>query len=166
MPTTRVAPKAWEATLSRRWNIHPVSLPFPIDNCLFVTRCSRCKSGVARGRPHELYAGVIPQFFFRAMNRLNLRYAVLSDKYGLHMDTEILESYDMHPRELNDAHKLILGNVIKTKTLASGKTKIVFYNNSPVRSTPYFQMLSHTELETYFCTRLTFVENRERSGRE
>lgn len=155
MRATKVRPKNWETRIARRWNIRSVKLPCATGDSLFVTRCSRCKSGLLRGTPHELYTGTIPQFFFRAMAYLKLPYAVLSDKHGLHIDTEILDSYDIHPATLTDAQKRSLGKMVRAKTLSLGKTKIVFYNNSPIRSDPYFQILYYSGLDIAFCTRLS-----------
>lgn len=135
-----------------------VNRPLTIDGCLFVTRCSRCKAHIERGTPSELYRGTIPQYFFRAMNQLKLRYAVLSDKHGLHIDSETLAAYDLHPSALNDLQKMALARIIKAKALGLGSTRIIFYNNSPLQSVPYFQMLFYSGLETYFCTRLNVMD--------
>lgn len=99
------------------------------------------------------------------MDRIKFRYGVLSDKYGLHMDNEILDSYDVHPATLTDDEKRHLGKLIRTKILALSRNKIVFYNNSPARSTPYFQMLYYAEVESFFCTRLDFLTS-AREGKE
>jgi hypothetical protein len=124
---------------------------------LFVTRCSRGKKRGRKAKPKELYRSKIPQFFFRKMEELGFRYGVLSDKYGLHLDDEILEPYDIHPSVLESKRKKYLGDLVRRKTLSIGKEKIIFYNNSPLRSFPYFEILSYSGLPSFFCTKINSV---------
>lgn len=102
----------------------------------------------------ELYRAAIPQLFMATMARLQLPYAIVSDKYALHFSDVRLKSYDTHPSELSSADKVRLGREIGKLAPERGFDAILFYNNSPVMSRPYFEMLSHAGLPIYFSTRL------------
>jgi hypothetical protein len=90
------------------------------------------------------------------MEEHSLRYGVLSDKYGLHLDDEKLPYYDVHPSKLNQRNKEELGRLIRDKAIAQGFTAFIFYNPSPLMSVPYFEMLYCSGLDLFYTTRLKF----------
>ena len=93
--------------------------------------------------------------FYSYVITRGLQFAVLSDKYGLHFSDESLPYYDIHPSALTHEDKKNLGLLIRGKALTRGYEKIVFYNNSPLMSVPYLEMLSYSRLEVFFITRLS-----------
>ena len=159
MSNSRIAWKEmvadWRRYIRRRWRIIPVeSVKAVWGPALWTTRCSRTKP-VPQGFPHEMYLSPITNAFFRFVHKHGLRYGVLSDRYGLHLDIERLPYYDVHPSELSDADKQALGLAIRRKVEQLGFDRIVFYNVSPLMSVPYFEMLFYSGLPTYFIRSLS-----------
>jgi hypothetical protein len=56
---------------------------------------------------------------------------------------------------LSITRKKMLGKEIQKKAELRGYNKIIFYNNSPLMSKPYFEMLSQSGLKIFFTTKLT-----------
>jgi len=92
--------------------------------------------------------------FYRFVTSKELRYGIVSDKYGLHLDNEKLRFYDLHPSELSESRKCELGKIIGLKTRECGFDSLVFYNTSPIRSVPYFKMLANSGLHVYYTTKI------------
>jgi hypothetical protein len=126
------------------------------DGALWVSRCAAAKN-VLRGTPRQLYGSPLLDCFFRFVDATHLGHAILSDRYGLHFSDEYLKWYDVHPSSLSAGDKHELGRVIRVKALKRGYTSIVFYNGSPVRSVPYFEMLAASRLSVWYTTRLPDV---------
>lgn len=145
----------WRQEIRERWGIEVLenadSLP---EAVLWTTRCSKTKNGVDCGRPKDLYVSPINRYFYRWAERAGVRYGVLSDKYGLHLDTEKLAYYDVHPSDLGLNDRVALGQLIRQKLEHIEIACIVFYSPSPLMSIPYFEMLYHSGLEIIFTTRL------------
>jgi len=154
MATTR----AWKRHIRSAYGIHLVSrskVPELVvkPGVLWATRCARttpCKNG----RPEELYDSYITRHFYRFVVGRNLPFAIVSDKYGLHFGDERLSYYDVHPSSLSVEDRKVLGSMVRRKASARRFTTIVFYNNSPLMSKPYLEILSHTGLNVFFTTRL------------
>jgi len=143
----------WQYEIRERWGISMLSQCSPlVENVLWVTRCSKTKKGIYRGTPKDLYVSPINRYFYTYMEQRGLPYGVLSDKYGLHMDDEELEYYDIHPKELTEYDKGMLGELIRKKACGRGFSKLVFYNPSPLMSIPYFEMLYYSGLEIFYTT--------------
>lgn len=146
----------WRNEIRERWGIHLLSQYGPlVGEALWVTRCSRTKSGVHCGTPKELYVSSANRYFYRCMEKEDLRYGVLSDKYGLHFDDEELPYYDVHPRDLSRHDKEWLGQMIRDKALRRGFTQVIFYSQSPLMSVPYFEMLYYSGLDIFYTTALS-----------
>lgn len=145
----------WREEIRERWGIHLLDRYCQlVRDILWVTRCSKIKSNVSCGIPKDLYVSSVNKYFYGFMEKQGLRYGVLSDKYGLHMDEESLSYYDVHPRILTSEDKRALGKLIRDKATCSGFSQIAFYNNSPLMSIPYFQMLHYSELPVFYTTSL------------
>ena len=150
--------KNWREDIRRWWGIETLEDPTAAPpDILWTTRCSQTKRRVS-GRPEEVYVSILNRRFYRFVKDRGLRFGVLSDKYGLHMDDERLAYYDMHPSQLLPAQKVLLGGLIRQKTAAAGFDAVAFYNNSPLMSKPYFEMLAHSGLKVFYTTRLPRVE--------
>lgn len=150
----------WRDEIMGRWGIRILSNydALLINQALWVTRCSKTKNDIARGTPKQLYVSPVNKYFYQQMESHNLRYGVLSDKYGLHLDNEKLSYYDVHPRELDHEDKMQLGEFIRRKAESSGFFQIVYYSPSPLMSIPYFQMLELSGLDSFYTTRLNFAQ--------
>jgi len=147
--------KNWRRVFKNRWSIETkISSKTDLSSFLWTTRCSKTKSRISCGTPDVLYQSPLNLYFYRTMEERSLPYGILSDKYGLHMSDEIRDWYDVHPSALSDADKKRLGRKIQSKLKARGFQGIVFYNNSPLRSVPYLEILSFAELPVIFTTRL------------
>jgi hypothetical protein len=101
-----------------------------------------------------MYDSYITRYFYRFVLHHHLPFAIISDMFGLHFWDEQLGYYDLHPGALSAKERAALGNVIREKALQRGFRTLVFYNNAPLMSTPYFQILSHSGLKVHFTTRL------------
>jgi hypothetical protein len=71
-----------------------------------------------------------------------------------HGSDEELGYYDLHPGVLTPKQRTALGKLIREKAKERGFRTLVFYDNSPLMSVPYLEMLSHSGLEVLFATRL------------
>ncbi|MET4233270.1 hypothetical protein ABIA85_006563 [Bradyrhizobium sp. LA6.10] len=120
---------------------------------LWTTRCCKIKSATG-GRPCELYRSDLPVRFLDGMARLGLSHAIVSDLYGLHFPEVWKRSYDTAPGDLDAAERLSLGRTIGDQARRRGFSRICFYNNSPMMSRPYFEVLSHSGLHVTYHTRL------------
>ncbi len=145
----------WRHQIRTRWGISVAgALTVAVDFALWVTRCSKAKGDVLCGTPEELYVSPVNRYFYARMGEYGVRFGVLSDKYGLHLDRQELPAYDVHPRTLSDADKRRLGQLIRAVALGEGFSRIVFYSPSPLMSVPYFEMLSYSGLAVQYTTRL------------
>jgi len=146
--------KNWKKEIKEVWGIEFLADPekAPSD-VLWTTRCSKTKN-CDGGLPQDFYVSPLNRLFYAFAREHGKRYAVISDKYGLHFDCERLPYYDVHPSNLSEKQKKLLGKKIRGKALAQGFNTIIFYNNSPLRSAPYFEILSKTGLAVLFVTRL------------
>lgn len=146
--------REWHRQLQERWGIRTLTQDDEAPSgALWVSRCAATKR-IECGTPRVLYQSPLLDFFVRRVESANVRYAIISDLYGLHFDDESLAWYDLHPSSLSAARKRWLGQVIREKALCRGYCTILFYNGSPVRSVPYFEMLGASRLEVWYTTRL------------
>lgn len=146
----------WQKTLRQKYGIRcltqdELAIFINSNNILWTTRCSATKS-CKKGTPLEMYDSYLNRHFYRFVLQKGLPYAVLSDKYGLHFSGEKLDYYDIHPTRLSTKEKILLGEKIRRKAQSCGYDRIVFYNNSPLMSKPYFEMLSNSRLIVYYLT--------------
>jgi hypothetical protein len=147
----------WRQEIHERWDIKGLENADDLtDPVLWATRCSKTKNGIHSGTPKELYVSSVNRYFYRCMEEQGLRYGVLSDKYGFHFDNEKLPNYDIHPSDLSQRDRKLLGQLIRDKAVGQGFARIVFYSPSPLMSVPYFEMLHHSGLEVFYTTRLNF----------
>lgn len=150
--------RAWRRHIRSAYGIRPVSrsqVPELVikPGVLWATRCARTKP-CKKGRPQDLYDSYITRHFYRFVTARKLPFAIVSDKYGLHFGDESLSYYDVHPSSLTAEDKEHLGRTVRRKASARRFTTIVFYNNSPLMSLPYLEILSHAGLSVFFTTRL------------
>jgi hypothetical protein len=75
------------------------------------------------------------------------------------LDREQLRTYDVHPSELTADLKRDLGVLIGRKVRAEGFERLIFVNNSPIRSQPYFEMLSASGLVVAYATRVELAHS-------
>ncbi len=148
----------WRVNLEKIWGIRVLSQGHTLpEHVLWVTRCSKTKSGITRGTPKEMYVSAINRYFYRHLERWGKRYGVLSDRYGLHFDNEELPWYDVHPSQLSQEDKRRLGQIIRDRAMREGFRTIVFYAPAPLMSVPYFEMLYFSGLELFYTTRLSGI---------
>jgi len=88
------------------------------------------------------------------MAQLGVPHAIISDLYGLHFPDVWMPFYDTAPSDLDIAQRQTLGNLIGRQARQRGLTLLSFYNNSPVMSRPYFEILSYSGLQIVYHTRL------------
>lgn len=147
--------RAWREEVRRRYGITALDRPPGPDPAAFwATRCARIKAAAGAGTPDELYRSPVTGRFYRFVRHHGLRFGVLSDLYGLHLDRERLGAYDVHPSELSADRKRDLGALIGRRVRAEGFDRLVFVNSSPLRSRPYFEMLAASGLDVSYATRL------------
>jgi hypothetical protein len=148
----------WKMHIRRRYGIEPVS-EAELNRLalspavLWTSRC--CKTKRSRyGTPAEMYDSCVTRYFYRWVTMGDLPYAIVSDRYGLHFSDEALSCYDTHPSDLSAEDRRKLGQEIGEKARKVGFATVVFYNNSPLMSLPYFEMLGASGLRVFFATRL------------
>ena len=120
---------------------------------LWTTRCCKIKKE-SPGLPEQMYESNLVKYFFKFVNKYNLRYAIVSDKYGLHFWYEPKPCYDIHPSTLTETDKNRLARIINQKTIENKFKEIVFYNNSPKMSKPYFDILSKSGINIFYTSKL------------
>jgi hypothetical protein len=150
-PLERRLTKHWRHEIKMRFGIEMLSAPYPAP-ALWCTRCCPVKP-IACGRPEQLYGAASLASFFSFVKGVH-RYGVLSDLYGLHLDSETLDAYNVHPSSLTDDRKRELGSIIGSKCRRAGLVAIIFYNSSPLMSLPYFEMLAASGIPALYTTRL------------
>ena len=128
-------------------------------NALWTTSCSKTKSEKKSGYPEQFYKGKYNLLFYKYMNKFDLKYGILSDKYGIHMYNEKLEYYDIHPSKLSIDDKLYLGKKIKEKAKLNNFDKLIFFYPSPLQSKPYFDMLWYSELPVYYISKIKILDS-------
>ena len=146
--------KAWQQELYRVWGVKYVPIEsLALDDHLWTSRCARTKR-VPQGKPRELYRSDLLEEFYRFVELNRLRYGIVSDRYGLHMDDEVLGYYDVHPSTLSMTDKCNLGATVGRKAVDAGYGSLVFFAHSPLMSRPYFEILGHSRLEVFYVTTL------------
>ncbi|HPQ05439.1 MAG TPA: hypothetical protein PKZ88_08255 [Methanothermobacter sp.] len=151
--------KDWKKSLKENFKFKIIEKPEDIpENALWTTSCSKTKK-IKQGVPKDLYQGKTQKIFYKYMEKFNLKYGILSDKYGIHMYNECLPYYDIHPNELSTETKKDLGKVVRQKVKKHGFDKIIFYYNSPLFSQPYFQILYFSQLPIYYTTSIKILQN-------
>lgn len=160
MPSNRTWPEYAEKNYGIQLIQHAHEIPDQLDgdNVLWTSRCSKTKTDKQTAIPKDFYIGSINLAFYERMELHGLRYGIISDFYGLVMDNETIDSYDLHPTALSAEEKKQLGAVIREKTLAQGYDELVFYNSSPLMSRPYFEMLYWSGLPIYFISKLDILD--------
>jgi hypothetical protein len=96
----------------------------------------------------------VTRFFYSFATGQQVPFAVVSDRYGLHFSDERRARYDIHPSSLSDEERRRLGKLIGKQARARKFSTLVFYNNSPMMSWPYFDMLAASGLGVFYTTRL------------
>ena len=130
------------------------------EKVLWASRCSKTKTGKDRALPNEFYVSPLNLLFYTAMEKYGLRYGICSDMYGMHMDDEYMDYYDVHPSTLSHEQKRDLGLIIGRKTREYGYEEIIFYNSSPLLSRPYFEMLWWADLPVYFISNIKLLDQK------
>jgi hypothetical protein len=148
----------WREEILKYWGVTHVSIDtIDTSNHIWTSRCARTKL-VRKGKPRELYRSDLLDEFYRFVESKRVRYGIVSDAYGLHMDEEVLPYYDVHPSALSASDKRKLGEAVGCKAALAGFRSLVFFAHSPLMSRPYFEILACSELQILFVTTL-------RSGR-
>lgn len=153
--------KGWRKQIKEEYGIKYTSekdihMLVGVNALLWTTRCSLTKP-CKNGFPTEMYDSYVTRYFYRFVLERNLPFAILSDKYGLHFSDEKLPYYDLHPSLLSEEDKRKLGKNICHKAKDRAFEKIVFYNNSPLMSQPYFKLLYHSKMPIFFTTSLKWT---------
>jgi hypothetical protein len=145
----------WRTEVLQLWGIATIDAEtIPHDGqTLWTTRCCKIKSAIG-GRPRELYRSDLPARFLDRMARLGLKHAIISDLHGLHFPEVWKPTYDRSPSDLGPAERRSLGRRIGRQARQHGILRLCFYNNSPVMSRPYFEILSQSGLTVMYHTRL------------
>lgn len=111
------------------------------QSTLFITRCCAVKSSLLCGTMESIYISSINQNFYKMCKYKGLKYATLSDKYGIVYPQDLIDNYDLHPSKLTDLDKENLVRKIKQQ-LGQEIKNIVFYNTSPLMSLFYLKIIT------------------------
>jgi len=103
---------------------------------LFLTYCSGKKYPVEEGIPKQLYDSPRIRAFIRKCELAGVRYGIVSAKYGLVFDNEVVKTYDVTLKEAN----IPLLKWIILKKLKPFK-EVIFYAPNPIRAKGYIKLL-------------------------
>ena len=151
--------KEWVDILRNYYNFQYIQNVNQIPkDALWSTSCSKTKSSKKKGYPNEFYIGRYNKLFYKFTDLYNLEYGIISDKYGIHMQDECLDYYDIHPSNLSIEDKYELGRIVRDKVLKYGFKEIIFYYPSPLQSTPYFEILWYSKLPVSYISKIKILE--------
>lgn len=122
-------------------------------NLLATSRCSKTKTRKT-GIPKEFYVSQANQQFYKWCEIHKLPYGIFSGLYGLHMFDEVKEFYDIHPSALSELQFRKLAVLIKQKMKERGYDGFLYFNSSPIMSSPYFYMMQLTKLKMFYISKL------------
>jgi len=145
--------KEWKTSLWNIWQVH-IGMPEITPSTIFISRCSKTKTGKDKALPKEFYVSALNNKFYAWAEKHKLYYGILSDLYGIHFCDEYKDFYDIHPSSLSMERKKELGEIIGTKCKEKGYSTAAFYNSAPAMSKPYFDMLWFSGLKIHFITQL------------
>lgn len=153
--------KEWLRILRKKYSFHYIQNPqnIPTD-ALWTTSCSKTKSSKKQGYPKDFYVGRYNQLFYKYIDFFNFDYGIISDKYGIHMQDECLDYYDIHPSNLTFEDKFDLGQIIREKMWDNGFKEIIFYYPSPLQSKPYFEILWYSKLPVYYISKIKILDEK------
>lgn len=152
--------KEWVKTLLDSYKFQYVKEIDQIPKkALWTTSCSKTKCSKKLGYPKDFYLGRYNKLFYKYTDLYNIDYGIISDKYGIHMQDECLDYYDIHPSNLSLKDKFNLGQIIREKIADYGYKNIIFYYPSPLQSKPYFQILWYSKLPVYYISKIKLLEN-------
>ncbi len=155
LPPKLPASKKWRHSLENEFGFKYISSKVEIpEDALWTTSCSKTKRTGRTGKPKDFYRGRYSGLFYDHVERYELPYGIISDKYGIHMFDEELEYYDIHPGELTMEDKKHLGKLIRKKVKGYGFSDLVFYYPSPLMSKPYFEILLFSRLNVSYLTQI------------
>lgn len=156
------ATKEWCNVLSNEYRFQYIQDFNQIPNdALWTTSCSKTKSSKKRGYPKDFYVGIYNKLFYKYVDGLNLNYGIISDKYGIHMEDECLDYYDIHPSKLTMEDKFELGRIIRKKVKDKGFKEIIFYYPSPLQSKPYFEILWFSKLSVNYISKIKILGKKD-----
>lgn len=124
------------------------------EDALWSTRCSKRKSQLLRGIPKEIYISPQNQEFYLWAEKKGILYGTISDKYGLVVSHQIIETYDLAPDDLSDSVKRNLGELIEEKCGNLDFESLALYCKDYEEAKPYLEILSHSGLKVYWVGRL------------
>jgi len=154
--------KLWKDVIINEYKFNYITKfdQIPSDG-IWTTSCSKTKNSLKKGIPKNFYQGRYNNLFYKFAEKYDLKYGVISDKYGIHMYNEKLEFYDIHPNELTYKNKRELGIKIRKKIKKYGFKKLIFYYPSPLLSHPYFEMLWYSKIPIYYISRIGLIDIKE-----
>jgi len=151
--------KKWKNSLKKDYKFKYIQNPKKIPKkALWTTSCSKTKLTGNKGYPTDFYIGRYNLLFYRYMAKYDLKFGVISDKYGMHMFDESLKYYDIHPSMLTPEDKAKLGKKIRKKIKKYGFKEIVFYYPSPLQSKPYFDILWLSRLPVHYISKIGLLD--------
>jgi hypothetical protein len=126
---------------------------------LATSRCSKTKTKQT-GVPKEFYVSSQNMAFYNWCERHKLRYGILSDEYGIHMDNEVREYYDIHPSKVSDEGFKKLAGLARAQLDRLGYQGVIYFNSSPIMSVPYFYLMQLTGTKVFYITKLHNLERK------
>lgn len=155
--------KGWLKILRKKYNFRYIKTSEKIPKgALWTTSCSKTKSSKKDGFPKDFYVGRYNTLFYQYTDFFNFDYGIISDKYGIHMQHECLDYYDIHPSTLSLEDKFELGQIIREKVKDKGFNELIFYYPSPLQSKPYFEILWYSKLPVYYISKIKLLDNWEK----
>lgn len=128
---------------------------------LWMTHCSASKTSFPQRVPvHCRYNSGYIFSFIRFAREENVRFAILSDKFGCCFDGMYLPPYNVSPLELSTARRRELGRLVYTQCNTEGFTQVCFTALSVLTARPYLEILHYSGLSVFFTGNIPFIKER------
>lgn len=125
---------------------------------LYLTYCSEKKFPQKKAIPKYLYDSRRIASFIRRCEAVHARYALLSGKYGVVFDDEVVESYNQFLGKVSpDEYKTL---VETTRKKLRGST-LFFYEPNPHRAKSYHRLLVDARLKFVSFNKVAFILENE-----
>lgn len=125
----------------------------PVANCSKIKGNNENRMAI----PRIFYQGKDAQRFMRFCEYFNIRYAILSDEYGLHFQDEQKPFYDRAPASVIDREKL--AKIIKQLLIFHDYYGIIYYCPTPSRAWTYLDILLRCNISIKYVRQLRMTEN-------
>jgi len=125
---------------------------------LYLTYCSEKKFPVKRAIPKNLYDSRRIASFIKRCEAAQARYALLSGKYGVVFDNDVIETYNQF---LGDASPEEYKTLVEATRKRLRDYTLFFYEPNPHRAKSYHRLLVDAKLKFTPFNKVAFILENE-----